>query len=98
MKVVAKKPGEPADIIDIGNDLAFLWNYVGGRIETVPLFDDVRIIYNEEGFTLRLPFNLSFRGMVFLGPVLFVGTEGGEFTDCPNAGWLMDQINVYNAL
>ena len=96
MRAVAKRPGEPGKVITIDNDLKALQDYVGGYIETIRVFEDALIICNEEGRLLGLPFNLSLCGMVFFGPVLFVGVEGEEFTDCPNAGWLMDQINVCN--
>ena len=53
---------------------------VGGYIETVTLATDCCIICNEEGRLEGLPYNLTFCGVSFVGPILVVGVDGDEFT------------------
>lgn len=93
MRVVAKKPGEPAEIIDIDNDLKALQEYVGGYIETFTFSTDACVICNEEGRILDLPYNVTFLGHRFCGPILIVGVKGDEFTDCPAPGFILDAVN-----
>ena len=93
MRAVAKRPGEPGKVITIDNDLKALQEYVGGYIETFTFSSDAVVICNEEGRILDLPYNVTFLGHRFCGPILFVGTKDGEFTDCPAPGFIMDVIN-----
>lgn len=93
MRVVAKKPGEPAEIIDIDNDLKALQEYVGGNIETLTFPTNACVICNGEGRIIGLPYNMTFLGHRFCGPILIVGIKGDEFTDCPAPGFIMDVIN-----
>ena len=93
MKVVAKKPGHLAEIIEIKNELKALQEYVGGRIETVTFASKACIVCNEEGRLLDMPHNFTFCGVEFCGPVLIVGVKNEDFTDCPAAGFVLTQIN-----
>lgn len=93
MRVVAKRPGEPGKVITIDNDLKALQEYVGGYIETVTVSDKVCLICNEEGRILNLPYNMTFVGHRFCGPILIVGVKGEEFTDCPAPGFILDAVN-----
>lgn len=93
MRVIGKMPYRPAEVIEISNDLKTMQEYVGGKIEVSRAFADVDMICNEEGILERLPLNLNFMGIGIFGPVLFVGVKGEEFTDCPNAEWLTNEIN-----
>lgn len=93
MKVIGKKPGKPAEMIHIDNDLKALQDYVGGRIETLTFSDNACFICNEEGNLNGMPFNLKFHGMYFYGPILVVGTKDEDFTDCPVPGFVKDQLN-----
>ena len=93
MKVVAKKPGQLAEIIKIENELQALQEYVGGWIETVTFATDACIICNDEGRLLDMPYNFTFCGVDFYGPILIVGVKNEDFTDCPAAGFILTQIN-----
>lgn len=67
----------------IPNELDVLQQLVGGHIETVTIATDAVIICNEEGRILGLDPNCNYCGIDFVGPILIVGTDGEEFTDCP---------------
>ena len=69
--------------LNIPNDLHTIQELVGGYIETVTLATDACIICNEEGRLLGLTHNCKFCGTDFVGPILLVGVDGDEFTDCP---------------
>lgn len=51
------------------------------------------MICNEEGRILDLPYNMTFLGHRFCGPILIVGIKGEEFTDCPAPGFILDAVN-----
>ena len=93
MRAVAKRPGEPGKVITIENDLKALQEYVGGYIETLTFSPAACVICNEEGRIIGLPYNMTFAGHRFCGPILIVGVKGEEFTDCPAPGFIMDVIN-----
>jgi hypothetical protein len=80
MNVVYKAPGQKPEIIDIPNTLEALQEKVGGPIETVSFATDACVVCNEEGRILELPYNAHFCGVSFVGPILFVGINGEEFT------------------
>lgn len=88
MKAIVKRPFEPVGRLkDIPNTLESLQNYVGGYIETVTLRrrPDVCIICDEEGLLNRKSHNCTIDGITFVGPIVVVGVDGDEFTDCPLA-------------
>ena len=91
MKVIYKAPGCKPEIRDIPNTLEELQASVGGYIETYTFATDCCVICNEEGRLLGLPYNLSFLGVDWVGPILIVGIDGEEFTDIPpgTAGLIM---------
>lgn len=93
MRAVAKRPGEPGKVITIDNDLKALQEYVGGYIETFTFSTDACVICNEEGRIIGLPYNVTFLGHRFCGPILIVGVKGEEFTDCPSPGFILDAVN-----
>jgi len=84
MRVLYKRP---ADIgfrqLNIDNDLHELQKLVGGYIETLTVATDCCVICNDEGRILGMPENCNFCGIDFAGPILLVGVDGDEFTDCP---------------
>ncbi len=80
MKVIVKQPGKEPEVAEIENTLPALQRAVGGYIETVTLATDCCIICNEEGRLEGLPYNLTFCGISFVGPILVVGVDGDEFT------------------
>ena len=69
--------------LNIPNDPHAIQELVGGYIETVTLATDACIICNEEGRLLGMAHNCKFCGADFVGPILLVGVDGDEFTDCP---------------
>ena len=81
MKVIYKAPGSAPELRDIPNTLEELQSTVGGYIETVTFANDACVICNEEGRLLGLPFNCTFLGASFVGPILIVGIEGEDFAD-----------------
>ena len=93
MRAVVKRPGEPGKVINIDNDLKALREYVGGYIETFTFSTNACVICNEEGRIIDLPYNVTFLGHRFCGPILIVGVKGEEFTDCPAPGLILDTVN-----
>lgn len=81
MKVIYKAPGAAPELRDIPNTLEELQDTVGGYIETVTFASDACVICNEEGRLLGLPFNCTFLGTSFVGPILIVGIDGEDFAD-----------------
>lgn len=86
MRVLYKRP---ADVgfrqLNIDNDLHAIQELVGGYIETLTVATDCCVICNEEGRILGMPENCNFCGIDFAGPILLVGVDGDEFTDCPTS-------------
>ena len=64
-------------IIEIDNTLEALQNLVGGYIETLTVFEDAVLIFNEEGRLKGLPVNCRIFG------IELVGIDGEDFTDVP---------------
>ena len=77
--VLYKAPGMLPEPREIPNTLEELQASVGGYIETLTIASDVTIICNEEGRLQGLPYNCTFLGVDFVGPILFVGIDGEEF-------------------
>lgn len=84
MRILYKAPTDQKfRQLNVANDLHTLQELVGGYIETVTLATDCCLICNEEGRLLGMPHNCTFCGTDFYGPILLVGVDGDEFTDCP---------------
>lgn len=83
IRVIVKNPGMRAEPRIIPNTLEELQGYVGGYIEVWPLAPGAVIICNEEGKLLGRPFNFRLRWEDFVGPVIFCGVDGEDFTDWP---------------
>lgn len=84
MRVLYKSQGDKGfrEIV-IPNDLHTMQQLVGGPIETVTIATDAVIICNEEGRLTGMASNCKFLGVDFVGPLMIVGVDGEEFTDCP---------------
>ena len=95
MRVIYKAPGKPPEIIEIENTLEALQEKVGGYIEVVTMAKNARIICNEEGRLRGLPYNITFLGERFVGPVLVVGVSGEDFCDLEDAEYLLDVIRMH---
>lgn len=83
IRILIKRPGEPASFIEPANDLKALQHLVGGYIETVTIADRVVVICNEEGRLLGLPHNVTIWDYDFAGTILIAGVKGDEFADLP---------------
>ncbi len=89
MRILLKAPTDPGfrEMVipsgDTDKELKLLQDLVGGRIETVTVATDCCVICNEEGRILGMPENCNFCGVDFVGPILLVGVDHDEFTDCP---------------
>ena len=81
MRAIVKEPGRMPDVRNVSNDLRALQDIVGGYIETVTFTTDCVAICNEEGRIRGMAHNICFCGVDFVGPVIFVGADGEEFTD-----------------
>ena len=83
IRILMKKPGELATIVEPANELKALQHLVDGYIETVTFTTDLVIICNEEGRIRGLPYNTSICGIDFYGTILLAGVKGDEFADLP---------------
>lgn len=84
IKVIIKRPDEQyghEEMID--NELKAYQQIVGGHIETVPAIRNAIMICNEEGWLLKLPFNLIHEYGPIVGTVIVCGVSGEEFSDVP---------------
>ena len=90
MKVYVKNPQEKIKEMDITNELEPLQALVGGYIEIVPISDKIVMIVNEEGKLMGLPYNFIIRGDTIVGPAVFAGVNGEEFTDAPDIDVIID--------
>ena len=83
MRVVYKAPGEKPKIKDVTNDLDEFQNLVGGWIEHVGIRHGLGLIINEEGklHGMQPNFYLSKINDLIVGPAVFVGEDGEDFTD-----------------
>ena len=85
IRVIIKRPGEPAFEANVKNELETLRRWVQGYIEAVTLCTGptVVLICNEEGRIVGLTPNCRLNGETFVGTILLAGVKGEEFTDCP---------------
>lgn len=83
INAVIKLPGKAPQLRTIPNTLEALQGMVGGYIETLPVAYDLVAVVNEEGRLQGLPHNMDLAGQGVVGPIVFVGVDGEEFTDVP---------------
>jgi hypothetical protein len=81
MKIVIKRPGEPAEAMDISDSLEKWQELVGGYIECVSLTPHMAMIVNEEGKIKNLPKNFPWRDDYIVGNALFVGIKDYDLAD-----------------
>lgn len=91
INAVIKLPGKNPQLRTIPNTLEALQGLVGGYIETLPVASDLVAVVNEEGRLQDLAYNMDIAGQSVVGTIVFVGVDGGEFTDVPEL--LRKQIN-----
>lgn len=90
MKAIKKEPGEQPRMVSIQNTLEGLQKAVGGRIETVRLFEDACVVCDEEWRLQGKPYNCNILGVPFGGTILLVGVSGEEFCDVPGGEFTLD--------
>ena len=85
MKAIRKKVGQLPEVIEINNTLKDLQREVGGYIQPVTsvVIKGGIFIVNEEGILQNLEENCWIEGYRFFGNIIFVGTNGEDFTDVP---------------
>lgn len=87
IKVLYKRPGKNIQEVKIPNELHWLQGGVEGPIEAVHLRPDLVMLVNEEGKLRGMQHNFYMAFDNIVGPVLFVGVDGEDFTDCPLSKW-----------
>lgn len=83
IKVLIKRPKQDPTMEVIPNTLEALQGIVEGFIETYTFAKGQCIICNEEGYLLKMPYAAHICGIMFRGPIIFVGVDGEDFTDTP---------------
>ena len=89
IRVYYKRPGKNLIEVKIPNELEWIQGAVEGYFEAVTLkpgengMPDLVMLCNEEGKLKGLEENFRWLYETIVGPVLFVGADGEEFTDCP---------------
>ena len=84
---VIKRPGEDAEVETIENTLKTFQNLVGGYIECVTIEPGLIAVVDEEGLLKGYSFNMKLGIHQIFGTIVFVGTDGEEFTNCPTTVW-----------
>lgn len=81
LTAIIKEPGWAPGIVEIPDELENYQRIVDGYIECVRWDEDHVMIVNEEGKIDGLPVNFRYGGDVIVGPAVWVGVGGEEFTD-----------------
>lgn len=92
MKAICKKPGEPAEVVDIENSLEALQEAVGGHLESFTFAVDACVLCDEDGRWKGYPHNTVICGVEFAGPILIVGVAGEDFTDLKAPERVLDML------
>lgn len=88
MRVLYKGVGEPPNRVELPASIRALRASVGGPVEMHKIASSAAVVCNAEGATRDLPYNCSFLGMDWRGPVLIVGVNGEEFCDIPEGSFI----------
>ena len=92
IRVLMVRPGEKAEMVEMGDDLKSMQEMVGGYIEEyMPFEDDVALVCNEEGKVMNLPPSRAIYGEdgtmqdVIAGPffVCYAPVESEKFLSLP---------------
>ena len=90
IRVVIIEPGKPSYLKTIPNTLEAFQDIVGGYIEVVPLYGNIRMIVNEEGKLLSLPKNKAATELYhkisdyIAGTAIITATRGEDFVSLDN--------------
>ena len=95
MRMLFKEPGKEPRTMVIPNELDVMQQLVDGYIEHVTLREGLGILVNEEGKLKGMEANFYLAAIddVIVGPCIFVGEDGDEFTDIPE-----DSMELIKAL
>lgn len=85
MKVIIKEVGKAPQVTDVENTLEALQKVVGGYIEVIGLGGNLLMICDEEGKLKGKPYNFDLGRDLIVGNVLFVQSDGEDFTDIDEA-------------
>lgn len=77
IKVLVVEPGKTPEVREIDGSLESFQKIVGGYIERLPL-PGVDVYVNEDGRSMKLPFNRNVQGFAVLGSMVIAGHNGGE--------------------
>ena len=84
IKAIIKKPKDKiGSIKEIPNTVRGIQEAVGGYFEVVAIRPGLCLLCDEEGKIKRLKPNVILKRDIIVGPVVIVGSEGEDFTDCP---------------
>lgn len=102
--VIYKRVGFDPVEVEIDNNLETLQRMIGGYIEAVPwyFYKGMIMLVDEEGKLDRRPLNFVYKGEQIVGSVMWLGTKGDEFTDCPYGleefrrrwPWLFEEVET----
>ena len=93
IRALYKRQGQNFMEIPLPNELDWMQGAVDdGPIEVVMFSADMALLVNEEGKLKGMEHNFYFLGDDIVGPALFVGVEGDEYTDCPVSVSYMKQV------
>lgn len=90
IRVVIIEPDKPSYRKTIPNTLEAFQDIVGGYIEVVPLYGNIRMIVNEEGKLLSLPKNKAATELYhkisdyIVGTAIITATRGEDFVSLDN--------------
>lgn len=83
MRIIFREPGKSPRTMIVPNDLETLQDLVGGLIEHIQLKPGLGLIINEEGKLRGMENNFFLPAIndMIVGPAVFVGEDGEEFSD-----------------
>lgn len=75
LKVLYKKVGSEAELLEIDNNLKAMQNLVDGLIEVITYKDDILLVCNDEGKLFNMKPNILFDYDFIAGDCFFVGDD-----------------------
>jgi hypothetical protein len=79
IRVIRKRVGHPAVLVDIPKTLEAMQEEVSGYIQAVPLFENIVLICNEDGKLVGQTENFPIPwGDMVVGNAFFVRDDGGD--------------------
>ncbi len=88
MKVIYKGVGALPERVELPDTARALQASVGGHIETHKIATNAAVVCNAQGAINGMPYNCTFLGQDWYGPVLIVGSRGEEFCSLPDGSFI----------